>query len=63
MVRTPFLAANIRRMYMRYAVIQDHVCVNIVVSDETFATERGFVALPDGFGIGDRYIDGVWQKA
>ena len=48
---------------MRYAVIQDHVCVNIVVSDETFATERGLVALPDGFGIGDRYIDGVWQKA
>ncbi len=48
---------------MRYAVITDHVCVNIVIADEAFAGQMGFVALPDGFGIGDRYADGVWHKA
>ena len=32
---------------MRYAVIQDEVCVNIVVAGETFAAEMGFVEIPE----------------
>lgn len=47
---------------MRYAVIKDGVCVNIVVSDAAFAARMGFVELPEAFGIGDRYLDGVWQR-
>lgn len=47
---------------MRYAVIKDGICVNIVVSDASFAKEMGFVALADGYGIGDYFFDGHWVK-
>lgn len=47
---------------MRYAVIKDDVCVNIVVAGEAFAEAMGFVALPNGYGIGDTCVHGVWQK-
>lgn len=48
---------------MRYAIIENEICVNIVVSDAAFAAQMGFVELPDEFGIGDRFLDGVWEKA
>lgn len=48
---------------MRYAVVKDEVCVNIVVAGEAFAAEMGFVEIPDAYGIGDIYRDGAWQKA
>ena len=51
-----------RETVMRYAVIKDGICVNIVVSDASFAKEMGFVALADGYGIGDYFFDGHWVK-
>ena len=48
---------------MRYAVIRDGVCVNIVVSDAGFAGKMGLIPLPNGFGVGDFYENGVWTRA
>ena len=48
---------------MRYAVIREGVCVNIVVSDAEFAGQMGLVPLPDGFGVGDFYEKGMWRRA
>lgn len=54
---------------MIYAFIKDDVCVNTGVFEET-PTDR-FVELcgadlviecPDGYGIGDCYVEGKWQK-
>ncbi len=47
---------------MRYAVIENGVCVNIVKSDAAFAKSMGWVLLPDGFGIGDRYEAGAFFR-
>lgn len=46
---------------MTYAEIQDGVCVNTVVADELFARVMGLVELPDGYGVGDFYRDGIWS--
>ena len=46
---------------MRYAEIKNGVCVNAVEADETFARLMNLVELPDGFGIGDYYTDGIWN--
>lgn len=46
---------------MRYAEIKDGVCVNTVEADETFARFMNLVELPDGYGIGDFYIGGIWS--
>ena len=43
---------------MRYAVIQNGVVANIVVSDAEFAATQGWVACPDEVGIGWAF-DGV----
>jgi hypothetical protein len=43
---------------MNYAVIQNEIVVNIVISDEDYAKSQGWVSLPDGAGIGWSYIDG-----
>ncbi|MGI5824467.1 MAG: hypothetical protein ACOX7J_02740 [Bacillota bacterium] len=45
---------------MRYAIMEDNVCINAIVSQPDFAAEIGAVELPDGYGIGDIYTDGVW---
>lgn len=43
---------------MNYAVINDNVVVNIVISDDEYAKSQGWVLLPDGIGIGWSYING-----
>ena len=48
---------------MRYAVIEDGICTNIVVSDPQFAEMMGWVLLPDGFHIGDHYENGSFSRA
>ena len=46
---------------MIYAEIENGVCINIVEADESFAQFMNLVELPDEFGIGDYYADGVWS--
>lgn len=46
-----------------YAVVEQTEIVNTVVSDAEFAQAEGWILLPDGFGIGDFYIDGQFVKA
>lgn len=41
-----------------YAIIENEIVVNIVVSDEDHANAQGWVLLTDGAGIGWSYIDG-----
>ena len=45
---------------MRYAILEGNACINAIVSQPDFAAEIGAVELPDGYGIGDIYTDGVW---
>ena len=47
---------------MRYAVIKDGICTNIVVSDPQFAEIMGWVLLPEGFNIGDGYENGAFFR-
>lgn len=46
---------------MKYAELQNGVCVNTIVADEVFARIMHLIQLEDGYGIGDYYIDGVWM--
>lgn len=46
---------------MRYGVIKNEVCVNVIRARADFAASIGAIELPDDFGIGDIYIDGVWS--
>lgn len=46
-----------------YAVIENTVVVNTVLAETPYAQEQGWVLLPEGFGIGDFYIDGQFVKA
>jgi hypothetical protein len=41
-----------------YAIIENNLVVNSVVADEAFATEQGWVLLPEGAGIGWSYVNG-----
>ena len=43
---------------MNYALIEDGKVVNVVVADESFASEHGLIQIPDNAGIGWSYIDG-----
>ncbi len=48
---------------MRYAIIENNKCVNVIVAEPDFATEIGAVEIPNGFGIGDIYANDEWSKA
>lgn len=48
---------------MNYAVISDTQITNIVRASAEYAQTRGWIELPDDFGIGDLYIDGEFVKA
>jgi hypothetical protein len=37
---------------MRYAIIENNVVTNLVVSDAEFAAKQGWVECPDGVDIG-----------
>jgi hypothetical protein len=41
-----------------FAVIENKKVINIVVAEADYAVEQGWVALPDGAGIGCDYVDG-----
>lgn len=44
-----------------YAEIKKGVCVNVVVCETAEdAAAMGFVPLPDGYGIGDKYSGQKW---
>lgn len=47
---------------MRYAIIENNVCVNVIIADEWFASSIGAIELPEGFGIGDSYENGKWTS-
>jgi hypothetical protein len=46
-----------------YAIIEQTKIINTAVADADFAKTEGWILLPDGFGIGDFYIDGQFVKA
>ena len=46
-----------------YAIIEDGVCINVILSGATYAVEIGAVLLPEGYGIGDLYNGSEWSKA
>lgn len=47
---------------MRYAIVKDGICVNVIVAGASFAAKIGAVEIPDEFNIGDLF-DGVnWTK-
>ena len=46
---------------MKYAIVENNICTNIIVANADFAVSIGAVELPDGYGIGDTYTDGVWS--
>jgi len=48
---------------MEYAIVEDGVVGNVIVSDAEFAAGIGAVLLPDGFGIGDFFDGMTWTKA
>lgn len=47
---------------MRYAILENSICVNVIIAEDDFAAEIGAVTIPDEFGIGDIYSDGKWAK-
>ena len=49
---------------MIFAEIKDNKCVNIIECDESHLNqlEGMYVVLPEGFGIGDNYIDNQWTN-
>lgn len=48
---------------MKYAIIENGICVNIVVASAEYAEKIGAVPLIEGYGIGDLCVDNAWQKA
>lgn len=50
---------------MIYAVISGDTVINIIEADEEYAIEAEnmvLVPLEDGYGIGDRYANGAFEK-
>lgn len=45
---------------MDYAIIENNKVANVAVSDQNYADAQGWILLPNGFGIGCQYIDGVF---
>lgn len=44
----------------KYAVIENNLVINVALADEAFAQSQGWIAIPDGFGIGDSYENGTF---
>ena len=50
---------------MIFAKIENDICVNAIVfnsNEEAIAFDETLVELPEGYSIGDKYINGVWHK-
>jgi len=41
-----------------YAIVENDAVVNVVLADEVYAAEHGWVFCPDGVGIGWGYASG-----
>ena len=46
---------------MRFAIIENDIVTNIIEADADFAQHIGAVELPDGYGIEDKCVAGVWM--
>jgi hypothetical protein len=46
---------------MRHAIIESGVVTNVVLANEQFAAEQGWVVAPDDVGPGWLYADGVFS--
>lgn len=46
-----------------YAILENTLVVNAAVAESAYAQEQGWVLLPEGYGIGDSYINGQFIKA
>lgn len=46
---------------MKYAIIENGICVNIVMASAEYAEKIGAVPLIEGYGIGDLYSEGEWS--
>ena len=46
---------------MKYAIVKNSICVNVIVAGAEYAAEIGAVDIPDGFGIGDIFDGEKWQ--
>lgn len=46
---------------MQYGKIENGIVVNVIVADEEFAKEHGFVLIPQNAGIGWTYSNGVFE--
>ncbi len=47
----------------KYAVIENGLVINVALAEEAFAQSQGWIAIPDGFGVGDSYSNGTFTKA
>ena len=46
---------------MRYAIIKKSVVVNVIEAEAEFAKSINAIEIPNDYGIGDKYVDGVWE--
>ena len=46
---------------MRFAIITNEKVTNIIEANTVFAESVGAVLIPDEYGIGDKYVDGLWE--
>lgn len=44
----------------KYAIIENGTVVNAVLADPEYASQQGWVPLPEGAGIGFSYVDGAF---
>ena len=45
---------------MEYAVIENNTVINVVLADNEYASQQGWVPLSEGAGIGFSYVDGAF---
>lgn len=45
---------------MKYAIVKDGVCENVIVADAEYAAKIGAVEIPEGFGKGDLFDGKDW---
>lgn len=46
---------------MKFAIITNGTVTNVIEANTVFAESVGAVLIPDEYGIGDKYVDGLWE--
>ena len=46
---------------MRFAIIENDIVSNVIECDAIFAKQLGAIEIPDEFGVGDTYQNGVYE--